>query len=113
MAYKEPPQISSLIYTAMPRVGRKDSFPFTLQKRNSKLNKSQIAHTVHMVSEIAQKRTQVLCAFFVALRDTPKYFPWRELYGSQGPSTRGLRGGVELGMPACLAAAVPPDGMDS
>lgn len=66
-----------------------------------------------MVSEIAQKRTQVLRACFVALRDTLKYFPWSELYASLGPRTLGLRGGVELGIPACLAAAVPPDGMDS
>lgn len=66
-----------------------------------------------MVSEIAQKRTQVLRAFFVALRDTPKYFPWSELYGNHGPSTTGLRGGVVLGIPACLAAAGPPDGTDS
>lgn len=115
MVYKEPSQISSsLIYTAMPRVGRKDIFfLLTLQKRRSKLNKSPIANTVHVVSEIAQKRIQVLRAFFVALRDTPKYFPWSELCGNQGLSTPGLRGGMVLGISACLATAGPPDGTDS
>lgn len=114
MAYKEPSQISSsLICTAMPRVGRKDIFPLILQKRRSKLNKSPIAHTVHLVSEIAQKRTHVLRAVFVAFRDTSKYFPWSKLYGSHGPSTTGLRGGAVLGIPACLVAAGPPDGTDS